>query len=127
MTLIGDYTFSKCSFTHFNILQTVTNIEVGSFSDCSLLTQINIPISFNEISPYLFLYCKSLKQITFENLCSIKMIGNYSFACCSSLEHIKIPLSVTFIKWYAFINCSSLTEITIPSSVECIENDAFSD
>lgn len=80
--------------------------SIGSFFNCSLLEQIKIPSSVNEIGDCSFKSCTSLKQITIPS--SITKIGDNAFDECSSLMQIIIPSSVIDIGHNAFISCSKL-------------------
>ena len=111
--------------TEYIILQGVTSIGKGAFSNCTSLTSITIPNSVTSIGGYAFEFCSSLTSITIPN--SVTSIGWYAFYCCTYLTNITIPNSVTSIGDSAFKDCRSLTSITIPNSVTSIGDSAFKD
>jgi hypothetical protein len=84
----------------FTILNSVTSIGEGAFSDCTGLTSVTIGSS-------------------------VANIGFAAFAGCTGLTSITIPDSVTSIEGHAFLNCTSLTSVTIPGSVTSIGYEAF--
>ena len=65
----------------------ITNVSNSAFSDCTNLTQVELPGS-------------------------ITVIEYGAFLDCSSLTQIRIPGSVTEIEGGAFFGCSALTKIT---------------
>ncbi len=105
--LIADWAFEayfpiELTLTSITIPNSVINIGVGAFWNCTNLTNITIPNS-------------------------VKNIGVRAFEDCTSLKSITIPDSVTSINNGLFSNCTSLTDLTIPSSVTSIAYDALSD
>ena len=96
------------------IPNSVTDIGIDAFYECSGLTSITIPNSVTNIGSSSFYGCFELTQITIPN--SVMCIGNSAFANCSCLTSITIPNSVTSIGIYAFANCSCLTSITCEAS-----------
>lgn len=123
---ICDDAFSNCSsLTDINIPSSVTNIGENAFCDCSSLTNIDIPSSVTAIGSFAFCNCFSLTNITIPS--SVTSIRYATFIGCSSLTSINISPSVTDIGEEAFSGCSSLTSINIPSSVTNIGGCAFLD
>ena len=109
--------------TEYIILQGVTSIGYGAFSNCTSLTSITIPNGVTSIGNFAFCRCTNLTNITVPN--SVTSIGWYAFYCCTYLTNITIPNSVTSIGDSAFKDCTSLTSITIPNSVTSICGYAF--
>ena len=109
--------------TEYIILQGVTSIGYGAFSNCTSLTSITIPNGVTSVGGYAFYCCTNLTNITIPN--SVTSIGWYAFYCCTYLTNITIPNSVTSIGDSAFKDCKSLTSITIPNSVTSICGYAF--
>ena len=68
-----------------------------------------IPNTVNEIGPYAFSGCNTLKEIEIPN--SITRIGKYAFHRCERLSVVTIPNSVTRIDDLAFSECYFLTTI----------------
>ena len=109
--------------TEYIILQGVTSIGYGAFSNCTSLTSITIPNGVTSIGNFAFCRCTNLTNITIPN--GVTSVGWYAFYCCTYLTNITIPNSVTSIGDSAFKDCTSLTSITIPNSVTSIGNDVF--
>jgi hypothetical protein len=86
--------------THAVITDGVTNIGHSAFTDCSNLTQIEIPAG-------------------------VTSIGNCAFYGCSRITQIEIPEGVTSIGWEAFKDCTSLTQINLPEGITSIGQGAF--
>ena len=109
--------------TEYIILQGVTSIGYGAFSNCTSLTSITIPNGVTSIGNFAFCRCTNLTNITVPN--SVTSIGWYAFYCCTYLTNITIPNSVTSIGQEVFSDCRRLTNITIPNSVTSIGSNAF--
>lgn len=106
------------------IPSSVTDIEMGAFGGCSVLTSVTIPNSVDIIRENAFNKCSSLTSIAIPN--SVYYIFNNAFEDCSSLTSVQLPNSLRGISQSTFSGCSSLTAIEIPSSVKSIGSGAFS-
>jgi hypothetical protein len=87
----------------------VTSIGERAFSNCSGLTNIEIPSSVTSIGDYAFSDCSGLTSIVIPS--SVASIGEAAFLDCSGLTSIVIPSSVKSIEWFAFDGCSKLTTV----------------
>ena len=139
VTKTGSGVFDSCdSLTNVKLSKNVTDyynfyddeyayeydgIFPGYFSNCTMLNNITIPKSAENIED-MFLGCTSLTSIEIPD--SVTEIGSAFFGC-TSLTSITIPNSVTEIGSVAFYDCTSLTSITIPNSVTEIGSGAFHD
>lgn len=101
----------------------VTSITDGAFSDCSKITQVNIPESVTDVGSNAFENCISLKKIVFAGADCI--IDSAAFKSCSNLTDIVLPSALKEIPEQAFFDCKALTSISIPSTVEVIGKEAF--
>lgn len=90
--------FSKQAF--YVIPDTVTKIEASCFSDCEMLTYVNIPSSVKEIGSLAFFKCKGFETITIPD--GVESIGSDGFSYCERVTYIYVPESVTFIGHHAF-------------------------
>lgn len=126
VTHIGEKAFSNCSLlTAIDIPESVTSIGYNAFSSCSNLATINIPESVTSIGGSGFAYCSSLATINLpEGMTSIE---ERTFYKCSSLTAINIPEGVTSIGEWAFGHCSGLSSINIPEGIRRIEYATFFD
>jgi len=107
----------------YDIPESVKNIAVRAFTDCSGLTNVTIPESAMSIGSWAFSNCYSLTNITIPP--SVTKIGNQAFSFCTGLTSATIPPSVAKIEWYTFDNCYRMTNIVIPLSVTSVEDGAF--
>ena len=96
----------------------VTIVRQNAFNGCTLLTEVQLPVSLTKIDGATFRFCSSLAKINIPE--SVTYIGQRAFEGCSSLpEVLTIPKSVKYIGEYAFNGCTSLKFIYIePDSVE---------
>lgn len=96
----------------------VAVVGQNAFNGCTLLTEVQLPVSLTKIDGATFRFCSSLAKINIPE--SVTYIGQRAFEGCSSLpEVLTIPKSVKYIGEYAFNGCTSLKFIYIESdSVE---------
>lgn len=109
------------------IPSTVTTIERDAFGYCDSLTTITIPASVTTIGSSLVSNCTNLREIIFEEGCSITSIPAYAFKYCLKLTTISIPSTVTSIGNYAFKECKALSSIELSPNVTTIGQYAFSE
>jgi len=103
----------------------VTSIAAGAFAE-SKITEINLPITIEEIGERAFFSAKNLKAVNMEKETALGSIGKLAFSS-SGLESIEIPDALTVIAKGAFSNCTSLKTVIFSSeSALCeIEESAF--
>ncbi len=103
----------------------VTSIGISSFTNCSNITNIELPNSITTIGAAAFSYCTSLISVKIPD--TTTSIGLEAFSSCTSLLSIQFPKSLTSIGDYAFGNCTSLTSIALPTSLKKIGDVVFAD
>jgi len=96
-------------------------IDQGAFAVCSVLSNLKIPKTVEELAPCsmvygaVFHYCIKLFSIVFAENSVCKMIGDLSFWCCSSLVEFVVPPLVTKLSKRVFYMCTSLTRVVVLS------------
>lgn len=122
--VMTEYTFDTIGeHTVEFILVDPTSMGDGTFTSCTSLTSINIPIGITSIGNYAFAGCSNLTSIFIPD--NVTNINDSAFIQCSSLTNIVIPDSVTSIGGSVFQGCNSLTSCTIGSGVTSIGDNAF--
>lgn len=111
VTSIRSAAFRESTITSIEIPNSVENIGVHAFEDCSSLTSVDLPNSLTSINNSTFLLCSALTSVGIPE--GVKKIGEDAFRECSSLTSITIPKSVTEIEEDAFAGCYSLTAVHI--------------
>ena len=158
VTNIPDYAFSNCSgltaVYYAGTIEQWCGITFPSYPfpahnlyiNSSLVTNLVIPNTVEEIKAYAFSNANSLTSVTIPN--SVTSIGCCAFGCSGLSGTLTIPNSVTSIGYCAFGSCSglttlnfnaencsnvsisigftTLTKITIGENVATIPNYAFS-
>lgn len=116
--------FSECSnLTNIELPASLTSIDDTAFGRCTSLTNIEIPESVTSIGTFVFEGCTSLTEIRIPP--RVTTIDDYAFYGCSSLIDIKIPTSLTRIGRWTFGECISLKNIELPASVTSVGDNAF--
>ncbi len=118
---IGDNTDSYVVIPEKHKGLPVTSIEAQAFSDCSQITNIEIPDSITYIGEDAFAGC-SIQRDEYE---SVYYIGKWVFGYDRSSTHIYIRNGTLGIMNNAFRD-GDLIEVIIPSSVVEIGDNAFS-
>ncbi len=102
--------YQDMMISELDLGQGLDSICTMAFMYCSSVKSITFPSTFRAIANrQAFLGCSSLESATFNE--GIERIGDAAFMLCSSLKKITIPGTVT--KWgnAIFNNCAGLTEI----------------
>ncbi|KAL7715541.1 Leucine rich repeat containing protein BspA family protein [Entamoeba marina] len=102
----------------------VTLISDYCFTNCSLLTSINLPSSLQSLGNHCFYECSKLSSINLPS--SLKSLGDGCFCGCSSLATIDLPSLLSSLGDGCFYECSSLSSINIPSSLTSLGEFCFS-
>lgn len=122
---IGNDWFAVCDELEKVVLpSSLRTIGVGTFAGCTKLADVNFPEELERIGFDAF-YLTNLKEVDLSKCHNLKTIEYYAFGSCSSLQSVKLPEGLKLIECGAFEN-TALQEITIPSTVDSIDNRAFS-
>ncbi|MBQ2972367.1 MAG: SpaH/EbpB family LPXTG-anchored major pilin [Ruminococcus sp.] len=98
------------NITSVDIPETVTNIAVCAFNDCTNLSSVNVVgDSLVSIQSAAFRLCTNLTDISFGN--SLKYIGSQAFEGCSSLKPIELPNSISVVGEDAFPEFLQINEV----------------
>ena len=109
---IGSFAFSECSgLTNLNLPAGITEIGPYALYGCSGLTSLNLPAGITSIGPAAFNKCSGLTSINLP--AGITEIGGGAFDGCSGLTSLNIPAGITEIGWNAFYGCSGLKSIYV--------------
>lgn len=119
----------------------------GTFSECSALTTVNLPLSLRTLGNYVF----NNTQITSANmheLTSLRRIGGSTFSGCTKLSRVTLPESLetmgdafhechslitidmsqtqlTTINGWTFSGCTALESVQLPQNLTTIGAYAF--
>ena len=119
---LGTSCFENCtSLTTIINLGNVTGMGEQAFRRCTSLLQAEMP-NVNEIPSSAFAGCTSLGLVS---LGACKRIGDEAFNGCTSLTEMTFGNVLSFIGVSAFMHCG-LTSISLPSTLEYIDELAFS-
>lgn len=121
-TEIAGNAFSKCKITTFNIPASVTKIETGAFQ-YSNIQKITIPEAVTTIGESAF-SGSNIQEIVIPE--TVITIGDRCFSNCKDLVKITLPDNMTQLPFYIFGGCTKLETIQLPSKLETIGNQSFS-
>lgn len=105
-TILIKYPIGK-SDTEYNILDSVTSIDISAFEDCTSLTSVTIPDKVTSIGNYAFYGCTSLASVIIPE--SVTSIGNDAFKNCTNLYYKNKDL--------LNVNCTDFETISIAKSM----------
>lgn len=118
---VGDSAFCKCTnLNRLSISETVTDLNIGAFANCSSLSTLNLENNGN-IGKKAFAFCSAISELNLNNNGSV---GSSVFYSCTSLRSLTIGERITSLGTYCFYGCSSLPSITIPAQITKLPNYA---
>ena len=121
---IGMNVFKKCeSLKKINFPESLKVIQDCAFTECKSLVEVELPNSLEHLGSHAFEYCTSLKHIDLPAKC-ISEFSEYVFAY-SGLESVSLEEGIKLIPTGLFCN-TNIKKIKIPSTVEKIDENAFS-
>lgn len=91
--------------------------------DNSIIGEVIIPDSINEISSYAFKNCKDITSVTIP--ISVKKIGHSIFKGCTKLKSVYIYGNVEELGFSCFEDCVNLEEVILPNTLKRIRHDVF--
>ena len=131
ITEIGSKAFNKTKVTTINLPLSVKRIDGYAFG--SSIKNINLRENVQEINSAAFFTCNANVQIDAKNqkyVIEDGMLYNKEktnlIACTRNIESIKIPEGVVIIGSYAFSSRGYMKNITLPSTLNSIQDRAFS-
>lgn len=121
---IGKEAFRNTHFLQeFDVPDSVTELGDGAFIN-SGIKRITVGNGIDVIPDYLCDNCQQLQQFKISD--KTKYIGSNAFRRCVSLREIELNEGLREISYCAFADCGKVKRIIIPSTVESINNHAFS-
>ena len=107
---IGRYAFSYTSIKDIRFPSSLTSIGESAFSRTKLCS-IALPDNMEDIPPYCFYDCDSLKSIQLPK--RLRSIDYCAFEGCRALTNFTIPPSVVKISPSIIWGCSNISKLTI--------------
>ena len=104
---------------------TITEIGVSTFSNCSNLKHINFPDSIQTVGGNAFTDCCLLEGLEVSNNSHLKTISGAAFKNCEALTSFHFPEGMESLADYAFYGCCELNDIYIPDSLTRCEQYTF--
>lgn len=79
--------------------------------------KLTIPKEVKKIDKNVFLDCKYIKKVTFEEGSNLTEIGESAFRNCTSLTNITLPEGLKTIGYRAFGKSTALTSLKLPTTI----------
>lgn len=121
LTAINFDNFTTFGYTLLTSDYNYTELFDSTFIDCTSLTSVHIPKSFEIIPNCMFQNCTSLSSVTIDE--GVKEIQIDVFKGCESLSEIVLPESLEKLKHFTLMK--SLKSIIIPANVKEINIESF--
>ena len=121
VTDIDSSAFAGTNITSVFIPNTVTEIALGAFRNCTSLENVVFPKNLATIWSNAFQGCTALTSIALPE--GLGSIGGSAFNGCTALTSVSIPDSVTMVNGAAFFGCTALTSVYI--GAKKVDNLAF--
>ena len=127
--------FALCDIEEYTIPEGITSVQWDAFSN-TLIEEVYLPESLQEVGPYAFAINKELKKIhgpsryvSNDGMCMyvedyFGMRWLVAFASGAGLQSYTIPDGIMGLENYSFYYAEELTELTIPGSVTNIASAA---
>ena len=126
MERIPDYICKNSVLSEVRIPESVNEIGSEAFYNCIGLRELVFGKTIRTIKGGAFAKCKGLRKIEFkENKKYPMMLENRAFLECTDLEEVIWSPSIKEIGISAFQGCISLEQITLSKGIEKIESCAF--
>ncbi len=118
---IAEAVFRETEITSVSLPDTLIYIGKDAFYRCTSLTSVNIPSSVSEIGAAAFSGCSVLTSVSL----NAEIIGASAFSSCDKLTTVNLGHRLKEIGDNAF-KYTPVAEISLPSGVESIGAEAFS-
>ncbi|HOC33032.1 MAG TPA: leucine-rich repeat protein [Ruminococcus flavefaciens] len=122
VTITDGETLSEASMANLKTLENVSlpdslkEIGVSSFSECSGLKSIDIPENVTLIGDWAFAGCNNIDELVLPE--KLETIGNEAFCGMDSLTSAVLPASVKKVGYELFGYCNNLRSLKLESTPE---------
>lgn len=123
VTTIDASAFSKCYNLEIDLPSGLKTLSQSAFSNCSKISGLRIPALTNWGS-LTFQSCSSLSSVVFADDFALSIIPANTFEGCASLKNITLPTSINKIDNNAFSN-SGIENIVIHNGITRLGNSVF--
>lgn len=123
VTVIDASAFSKCYNLEIDLPSGLKTLSQSAFSNCSKISSLRIPALTNW-GTMTFQNCTSLSSVSFAENFALTTIPVNTFDGCTSLKNITLPTSINKIDSNAFSN-SGIENIVIHNGITYLGYSAF--
>lgn len=120
---IGLLAFTNCESLKDVVIKAPIKQLDRTFTNCILLSQVELPSTLCHIGESVFNSCTSLSNISLPM--RLNSIGKNAFGFCKSLEKIVTPIGLASIDENAFEYCTKLKEIHLAPFIKYIAPNSF--
>ncbi len=124
LTAIGENAFAGCPVAELTFPAALELIGNGAFADCGNLAAVHFESgsALTDILDGAFSNCTALSQLQLPK--GLLYIGSEAFSCTASLKTVEFPATLKTIDSVAFRD-AGLQEVTLPASLELLGPGAF--
>ena len=123
VTVIDASAFSKCYNLEIDLPSGLKTLSQSAFSNCSKISSLQIPALTNW-GTMTFQNCTSLSSVSFAENFALTTIPVNTFDGCTSLKNVTLPTSINKIDSNAFSN-SGIENIVIHNGITRLGNSVF--
>lgn len=116
---------SRVTPTNIQVLEGVERLYTSAFQTCRNIYSCRIASSVTAISETVFISCRNLKSVIFNDNSVLKEIGNEAFFNCKVLDNILLPDTLEVMGELVFSNCHNIRYIKLSKSLATIGDMCF--
>lgn len=113
---IGEHAFDYTAISDLQLPESLNELGDYAFSSNSSLENIIIPSGITELPVGVFSNCGLLSSVTFHG--DVTKISDFAFKNCANLNEFYLPASLNEVSGSAFIGCGVQEELTADSLTE---------
>ena len=119
MELVSISPFATCQNRRYRVVL----VEDEAYLADTIIQALSVSEGVERLSSYSFSHCTNLLTVSLP--LSLKTMGRNVFDGCYRLQHIILPPGINRLPNNAFTECRSLTTINFPEGLESIGNGCF--
>ena len=126
VTFIGNYAFASCpELQRACIRARIEALNLGTFWNCTALTDVQLPDSLKSLNDGVFRSCPSLPSVDVPK--TVTFIGDSVFRECTGLTSAILDGQIQTIERSAYRGCTNLASVAISTTLTYLGTRVFQD